>query len=82
MTSPDLRSIGERIRWLRKEQGMLQGTLAKKAGFSQASLSQVESGLSKSPSAPVLLRIAAALNANPVNCACAVHSTDKRAGTQ
>jgi len=65
ITPPKFDLPGQRVRWLRESKNMLQSTLAKAIGIKQPSLSQIERGSSKSPSASTLLRIAAALDANP-----------------
>jgi transcriptional regulator with XRE-family HTH domain len=43
-------SIGDRVKKVRKEQGMRQGELARRVGISQATLSQLESNGSRSTS--------------------------------
>lgn len=58
-------SIGQRIRFLRGERGMSQAELARLIGITPQSLGGIELGKSKSPSAVTLLRLAAALDANP-----------------
>jgi|GEM_PF-593863 len=58
-------TVGERIRRAREAAGLKQSELAKKAGVTPSAISQIESGLSKQPSADNLLKIAKALNANP-----------------
>jgi DNA-binding XRE family transcriptional regulator len=49
------------IRKLREAQDMTQEQLAKKAGLSQAYLSQLEGGYKKNPSLPALRKLARAL---------------------
>ena len=58
-------TIGERIRWLIELRGYTQVELAKKMGLTQASVSNWITGDSRKPSAPSLLKLAAALDANP-----------------
>lgn len=58
-------TIGERIQKKRKEIGMSQAKLARAIGVTRASMSQIESGQTKSPAASTLLLIAATLNASP-----------------
>lgn len=61
----DPANIGGRIRHMREKRGMSQPELADVIGIRQPSLSDIESGKSKSPSAINLLKIAHALDANP-----------------
>lgn len=65
MTTARKMTIGERIKWLRGERGMSQAELARLIGIKPQSLGGIELGKSKSPSAQTLLRLAAALDANP-----------------
>lgn len=58
-------TVGDRVRWLREQKKMSQGTLCKLIGIRQPSLSALESGRSHRPNAANLMRIAAALDANP-----------------
>ena len=58
-------TIGGRIQELRKEMQMSQTDLAKKAGVQSGTLSRYENDLITSPNIPILMRIAAALGANP-----------------
>lgn len=61
-----LLTIGDRVRYLREEvRKMKVGELAKALGIASASLSQIESGSTKSPSAETLLKMAVELEANP-----------------
>lgn len=61
-----LMTIGDRVRYLRDEvRKMKVGELAKALGIASASLSQIESGVTKSPAADTLLKLAVELNANP-----------------
>lgn len=53
--------IGDKIRDLRKEQGLSQVELASRAGIASAFLGQLERNL-KSPTVKTLLKIAGALN--------------------
>jgi transcriptional regulator with XRE-family HTH domain len=58
--------LGDRIRKLREAKNMSQTELAKAAGVSQATISDAETGETKSGiRALTLLRIAAALDTNP-----------------
>ena len=52
---------GERIRKRRKELNLRQGEFAKLAGVAQSTLSDIERGDSKLPSAAVLMRMAEVL---------------------
>lgn len=58
-------TIGDRIRWLIEARGYKQTELAAKMKIGQAAISNWITGASRKPSAPSLLRLAAALNANP-----------------
>ena len=58
-------TIGQRIRLARDAAGFNQGELAKRIGIKQASLSDLENGLSKAPSAKVLLDMADVLKVSP-----------------
>jgi transcriptional regulator with XRE-family HTH domain len=61
----DPANVGGRIRYMRELKGMKQPELAAARGISQPSLSDIESGKTKSPNAINLLKIAAVLDANP-----------------
>lgn len=61
----DPANIGGRIKHMREKRGMTQPELAEAIGIKQPSMSDIESGKSKSPSAINLLKIAHALDANP-----------------
>ena len=61
----DPAAIGPRIRWLRKLRGLTQVQLGNKIGIDQTALSKLEIGSSKKPESHTLLRLAAALEANP-----------------
>lgn len=54
-------SIGERLRWLIEHRGITQVALAEKIGTTQAAVSNIVTQSSRKPSAPTLLRLAAAL---------------------
>lgn len=54
-------SIGDRLRWLLEARNMKQTELAEKIGQTQASISNVITQSSRKPSAPALLKMAAAL---------------------
>ncbi len=49
------------LRALREQRGMTQEQVAKKAGVTKFYVSQLETGLRKNPSLPVLRRLARAL---------------------
>jgi len=59
------RHVGERIAAMRKKAGLTQKALAKDVGIKPPSLSEIESGESKSPSALTLLKIAKRLSLDP-----------------
>ena len=61
----DPANVGGRIRWLREKKQMNQTELAKECGIGQSTLSDIEKMRSNAPNAANLLRIAAALDANP-----------------
>lgn len=54
-----------RIKQLRREAKMSQRSLAKLVGVSQSAIAQIESGNTKALKAETLLRLSAALQANP-----------------
>ena len=58
-------TIGQRIRQAREAAGLLQGELATRIGIKQASLSDIESGESKAPSATTLLAMSDVLKVPP-----------------
>jgi transcriptional regulator with XRE-family HTH domain len=58
-------SIGDRLRYLIEVRKYTQVELAKKVGVTQAAISNLVTDSSRKPSAPTLLRLAAALQANP-----------------
>lgn len=58
-------TIGGRIRYLREVREMKQVELAVKCGLTQAAISNLETDETRKPSAPTLLRIAAALEVSP-----------------
>jgi len=57
-------SIGERLRWLLEYRDMKQTQLAETIGTTQAAISNIVTNASRKPSAPTLLRMAAALQAS------------------
>lgn len=57
-------SIGDRLRWLLEHRNMKQTELAEKVGISQAAVSNIATTASRKPSAPTLLKMAAALQAS------------------
>lgn len=58
-------TIGDRIRYLREIKEIKQVDLAKRIGLSQAAISNLETDSSRKPSAPTLMKLAAALECNP-----------------
>lgn len=58
-------TVGERIRWLIETRGYKQTELAQKMDLTQATISNWITGHSRKPSAPSLLKLAAALQCNP-----------------
>lgn len=61
------RSAGERIRAYRQRAGYAQKVFARLIGVSAPSLSEIESGASKNPSALTLLKAAAVLGVDPMH---------------
>lgn len=60
--NPDMaRDVGVRLRHARKLRGMTQQELAKSSGVTQASISEVETGESKSPVGTNLIKLAQSL---------------------
>lgn len=59
------RDVGVRLRYARKLRGLTQVKLAKASGVKQASISEVETGESKSPSGTNLFSLAQSLKVNP-----------------
>lgn len=57
-------SIGDRLRWLLEYRDMKQTELAEKVGITQAAVSNIATTASRKPSAPTLLKMAAALQAS------------------
>lgn len=60
-----MRTLGEHIRELRTTAGLSQAELGKAAGVTGSAVSQLESGLSKTPKAETLLKVAKALGVDP-----------------
>lgn len=58
-------TIGDRLRYLIEVRGYTQVELAAKIGVTQAAISNIVTNSSRKPSAPTLLKLAAALQANP-----------------
>lgn len=56
----DIKEVGDRIRWLRKEQGMTQAQLAAKLNIGDRHLRKIEAG-EKGPSIDILIEIATLL---------------------
>ena len=57
-------SIGDRLRWLLEHRKMKQTELAEKIGVTQAAVSNIVTTSTRKPSAPTLLKMAAALQAS------------------
>jgi len=57
-------TIADRLRYLIEVRGYTQVELAKKCGVTQAAISNLVTDASRKPSAPTLLKLAAALQAN------------------
>ena len=58
-------TIGDRLRYLMEVRKYKQVELAAKIGLTQAAISNIVTNSSRKPSAPTLLKLAAALQANP-----------------
>ena len=58
-------TLGEKIRELRLAAGLSQAELGGAAGVSGSAMSQLEAGISKSPKAETLLKMAKALRVEP-----------------
>jgi transcriptional regulator with XRE-family HTH domain len=58
-------TIGDRLRYLLEVRGYTQVEVAAKIGLTQAAISNIVTQSSRKPSAPTLLKLAAALQANP-----------------
>jgi transcriptional regulator with XRE-family HTH domain len=58
-------TIGDRIRWLMEYREIKQVELAERIGVTQAAISNLVTDASRKPSAPTLLKIAAALECSP-----------------
>lgn len=58
------KSVGVRLKYARKLRGMNQDALAKKAKISQSAISELETGLSKSPWGTNLVALAQSLDVN------------------
>jgi transcriptional regulator with XRE-family HTH domain len=58
-------SIGDRLRWLIEVRGIKQTELAEKIGVTQAAISNIVTDSTRKPSAPTLMKLAAALQCNP-----------------
>ena len=58
-------TLGGRVRMLREYRKLTQAELGRKVGVSQSALAQVESGMTQTIKGNTLLRLAAALEANP-----------------
>ena len=62
-----LKNLGRRIKQARQQQKLTQTVLAKKTGLSRIYIAKLEAGERKSPSLPVLERIAKALGLSLVD---------------
>lgn len=60
-----IHSLGTRLRYARKHRKMSQGTLAKGAGITQPSVSELESGETKEITGPTLIAICQVLSVRP-----------------
>jgi transcriptional regulator with XRE-family HTH domain len=60
----ELMTIGDRLRYLLEVRGYSQVGLAAKIGLTQSAISNIVTQASRKPSAPTLLKLAAALQAN------------------
>lgn len=60
-----LNTIGDRVRFIMEARGMKQTEVAMKIGLTQAAISNIVTDFSRKPSAPTLLKLAAALQASP-----------------
>jgi transcriptional regulator with XRE-family HTH domain len=65
MNKFDSMTIGDRIRWLIDNRGYKQTELAESMGLTQSAISNLVTNDSRKPSAPTLLKLASALQANP-----------------
>ena len=65
MATTNAGSIGSRIRGLREEMGINQSELARKAKVNQTTLSRYELDIVPNPRAPILFKLAAALETTP-----------------
>lgn len=64
-TMVHLPKIGDRVRFVLEARGMKQTELAQRIGVTQAAISNIVTDSSRKPSAPTLLKLASALQANP-----------------
>lgn len=64
-TVQTMQTPGQRIRSAREDAGYSQGVFAKLIGIGQGTLSEIESGESKLPSSPVLIKMCEILNKPP-----------------
>jgi transcriptional regulator with XRE-family HTH domain len=60
-----LPTIGDRVRFALEARGMKQTEIAERIGVTQAAISNIVTDSSRKPSAPTLLKLASALQANP-----------------
>jgi transcriptional regulator with XRE-family HTH domain len=61
----DAKTLAGRVSSLRKHRGLSQAALGKRVGISQSAIAQIETGMSKTIKGNTLLKMAAALEANP-----------------
>lgn len=64
-TMASLPTIGDRVRFVMEARGMKQTEVAERIGVTQAAISNIVTDSSRKPSAPTLLKLASALQANP-----------------
>lgn len=64
-TMTHLPNIGDRVRFVLEARGMKQTEIAERIGVTQAAISNIITDTSRKPSAPTLLKLASALQANP-----------------
>lgn len=57
-----LRTLGDRVKWARKERGLSQAALGKAAGVSQGTIGNIEAGIRRQPRE--IVQIASALDAS------------------
>lgn len=60
----ELRTVGDRVKWLRERAELSQEKLGKQVGVTQVAISKIESNATKKSLAETIIAIAAALRAN------------------